>query len=92
MSRIEIVGVSAHLGTTRMPVDIFDSSPASTACSMAVSAPSRRIRAKAKGLSRGWLRSGSLTQHQLVTLPAGPTATISSTLSPVDGSYSIGGT
>src|SRR5947209_10147667 len=77
---------------TRMPVDIFDSSPASTAWSMPVSAPSSLIRAQAKGLSRGWPGRGSVTHAHVVTVPASATSTNSLSVSPVYGSYSVGGT
>src|SRR5207248_1778713 len=77
---------------TRMPVDIFDSSPASTAWSMPVSAPSSLMRAHANGLSRGWPGRGSVTHAHVVTVPASPTSTNSLRVSPVYGSYSVGGT
>ena len=44
---------SRHTGSTRMPVLMASSEPASTACSIAVSAPSSLMSAKAKGRSSG---------------------------------------
>src|SRR5438270_9497837 len=74
---------SVHRTFTRIPVDIFDSSPASTAWSMAVSAPSNLTRAQAKDLSSGWPGRGSVTHAQVVTVPASPTSTNSLRVSPV---------
>ncbi len=65
--------------------------PASTACSIAVSAPSRRISAQANGPFSGVPVRGSGTQAQLVTSPASPTGTSSVRASEDWGSYSTGG-
>src|SRR6266540_5982436 len=80
-------------GWTRMPVRMRDSSPASTTCRSAVSAPSRPMSANANGWSSGCWSRGRLTQAHVVTSPFGPTSTRSSTesSSPVSGSYSVGG-
>src|SRR6266511_659220 len=80
-------------GWTRMPVRMRDSSPASTTCRSAVSAPSRPMSANANGWSSGCWSRGWLTHAQVVTSPFGPTSTRSSTVSssPVSGSYSVGG-
>ena len=78
--------------TTRIPVLMAEGSPASTAWSMVVSAPSRRIWAKAKGSAKGCFEVGAHTQVQAATTPAGPTSTRSSgdAGAPVSGSYSTG--
>ncbi len=75
-----------------MPVAMCPASPASTAWSIAVSAPSSFTSAQAKGRSSGWLGRGSLTHAQVVTTPASPTRTKSTIGSPDAGSYSVGGT
>jgi hypothetical protein len=85
-------GASAHRARTRMPVRIAAAVPASTACSIAVSAPSSRISAQANGCSSGWPSIGRAAQDQVVTVPAEPTSTSSAGGSPVRGSYSNGGT
>ena len=86
---------SRHRGTTRMPVCITCSVPASTTCTIAVSAPSGRISANANGWSRGCFGRGSEIHVHVVTTPAGPTSTKSASdspaSSPVTGSYSAGG-
>ena len=65
--------------------------PASTACSIAVSAPSSRISAQANGSVSGWPSSGSGIQDQLTTVPSGPTSISSPGGSELTGSYSNGG-
>ena len=82
---------AAQRGRTRIPVRIAAADPASTACSIAVSAPSSRISAQPNGRSSGWPSSGSASHVQLTTVPAGPTATSSSGGRDVTGSYSNGG-
>src|SRR2546430_5465033 len=84
---------SRQRGCTRMPVFMRDSSPASTTCSSAVSAPSRPMSAHANGRSSGCWSRGWWTHAHVVTSPPGPTSTRSSTdsSSPVSGSYSVGG-
>src|SRR5262249_30021949 len=84
---------SRQRGVTRMPVFMRDSSPASTTCSSAVSAPSRPMSAHAKGRSSGCWSRGFVTHAHVVTSPLGPTSTRSSGVSssPVSGSYSVGG-
>src|SRR5207302_2112788 len=72
MSWISPTRWSRHRTRTRMRVAIFDSSPASTTCSRAVSAPSSLIRAQANGRSNGWGGRGSVTHAQVVTTPAWP--------------------
>src|SRR6266496_4156590 len=62
-------------GLTRMPVRMRDSSPASTTCRSAVSAPSRPMSAHAKGWSSWCCSRGVLTQAHVVTSPFGPTST-----------------
>ncbi len=57
-----------------------------------MSAPSSRMRAQAKGRSKGCLGSGRGTQAHDSTVPPGPTSTSSPVSSPVTGSYSVGGT
>src|SRR5579872_1543519 len=79
-------------GTTRIPVAMASGEPASTACSRAVSAPSRRTSAQAKGRSSGWPVSGRVVHAHVVTTPPGPTSTRSPVSAPVTGSYSVGGT
>src|SRR5262249_44418325 len=92
MSWIEPVRRSFQRTRTRMPVRIRSGLPASTAWSRAVSAPSRRISAQAKGRSSGWRGRGSPTQAQVVTVPVSPTGTKSAMASPAAGSCSTGGT
>ena len=75
-----------------MPVLTLAGSPASSACSIGVSAPSSRTSAQANGRSRGWPGSGSAIQAQETTSPVGPTGTHSSSGSAVTGSCSCGGT
>ena len=84
-------GRSAHRGRTRIPVRIAPGDPASTACSIAVSAPSSRISAQANGCASGWPSSGSGIHDQLITVPSGPTGTSSAGGASVTGSYSNGG-
>ena len=84
-------GLAAHRARTRMPVAIAAGDPASTACSMAVSAPSSRISAQANGCASGCPSSGSAAHVQLVTVPSGPTSTSSAGGAKVTGSYSNGG-
>jgi hypothetical protein len=87
------VGWSRQTGQTRIPGRIAFTCSGQTACTSAVSAPSSLTSAQAKGRSTGWPSSGSATQAQVVTVPAGPTSTYSPvTGSPVAGSYSRGGT
>src|SRR5690606_5873150 len=75
---------------TFMPVFIADSLPASTACSMGVSAPSTLTSAQANGFCKGCLARGSFTQHHVVTTPVSAKSTNSSRSSAVTGSYSWG--
>ena len=75
-----------------MPVRMASTEPASTACSIEVSAPSGFTSAHAKGWSNGCRSWGSNTHAQVVTSPPGPTSTISVSSSAVTGSYSVGGT
>ena len=84
-------GRAAHRGRTRRPVRMAAAEPASTACSIAVSAPSSRISAQANGSASGWPASGSGIQDQLTTVPSGPTGTSSEGGSALTGSYSNGG-
>ena len=84
-------GRSAHRGRTRSPVRIAAAEPASTACSIAVSAPSSRISAQANGSASGCPASGSGIHDQLTTVPSGPTGTSSPGGSALTGSYSNGG-
>ncbi len=77
---------------TRIPLLMASGPAASTTWSMAVSAPSSRTRAQAKGRSSGWSFNGVDAHDQVVTTPAGPTSTNSPTSSEVIGSYSVGGT
>ncbi len=67
---------------------------ARTAWSRGAVAPSRVMSANAKGSSRGWPGTGSLTQVQVTTVPVVPTSTRSSgeTAEWVTGSNSTGGT
>ena len=81
----------AHRTRTRMPVRMAEAEPASTACSIAVSAPSSRISAQANGSASGWPASGLGTHDQVVTVPPGPTSTSSAGGAKVTGSYSNGG-
>ena len=81
---------AAHRGRTRRPVRMAAAEPASTACSIAVSAPSSRISAQANGSASGWPSSGSGIQDQLITVPSGPPRS-SPGGSAVTGSYSNGG-
>ena len=83
--------LAAHRGRTRRPVRMAAADPASTACSIAVSAPSSRISAQANGSVSGWPSSGSGIQDQLTTVPSGPTSTSSPGGSELTGSYSNGG-
>ena len=64
-----------HRGATRIPVDMASIEPASTACMIAVSAPSSLTRANAKGWSSGCCAVGLATQDHDCTVPAGPTST-----------------
>jgi hypothetical protein len=82
---------SAHLGVTRIPVRILSADPASTACSIAVSAPSSLISAQPNACGSGCPSIGRSVQVQLTTLPSGPTSTSSAGGAPVTGSYSNGG-
>ncbi len=68
---------SRHRGCTRMPVDILSMLPASTACTIAVSAPSGVTSANANGWSSGCFGVGSATHVHEPTVPAGPTSTSS---------------
>src|SRR5207249_2239345 len=77
---------------TRIPVFMFASEPASTACSIVVSAPSSLISAHANGFCNGLFLRGSFTQAHVVTTPESPTSTNSLSSSAVWGSYSTGGT
>ena len=82
---------SAQRMRTRMPVATASARPRRA---RAASRCRRRRAARAPtrtGRSSGCLRSGSCTHAQLVTVPAVPTSTRSSTASPVSGSYSSGG-
>src|ERR1019366_3465670 len=81
-----------NLAVTRAPVANASGPGAATAWSMAVSAPSSRTRAQAKGTCSGCLRSGWDPQAHESMTPPGPTSTSSPTSSPVSGSYSVGGT
>ncbi len=83
--------LAAHRTRTRIPVRIAATDPASTACSITVSAPSSRISAHANGCASGWPSSGRGIHDQLVTLPSGPTCTSASGGACVTGSYSNGG-
>ncbi len=85
------VVLAAHRGRTRRPVRMAAADPASTACSIAVPAPSSRISAQANGCGSGWPSSGCAIQVQLVTMPSGPTSTSSAGGAKVTGSYSNGG-
>ena len=78
---------------TRMPVRMRDASPASTACSIAVSAPSSRISAHANGRLSGCFGRGSRhpRPRRDDAAPARPRRSRPSA-SPVSGSYSCGGT
>ncbi len=69
MSLMPPAGRAAHRGRTRSPVRMAAAEPASTACSIAVSAPSSRISAQANGSASGWPASGSGIQDQLTTVP-----------------------
>ena len=91
MSWMPPAGLAAQRGRTRSPVCSAAADPASTACSMAVSAPSSRISAQPNGCASGCPSRGSGTQVQLMTVPSGPTSTRSPGGSLVPGSYSNGG-
>jgi hypothetical protein len=93
MSVIRPTRSAFQRGATRIPSDIEPGEPASTAWNRGVAAPSRRMKAKAKGRSSGCCSVGSGTQVHDSTVPAGPTSTRSGANSaPVLGSHSIGGT
>ena len=83
--------LAAHRGRTRRPVRIAAADPASTACSIAVSAPSSRISAQANGSASGWPSSGSGIQDQLTTVPCGADLDQLARRFRVTGSYSNGG-
>ncbi|SLH88154.1 Uncharacterised protein [Mycobacteroides abscessus subsp. abscessus] len=83
---------SAQRARTRIPVRIWSGESTSTACSSALSAPSRVISAQANGRSKGWPGSGSRTQVHVLTVPVSATSTNSVSASLVTGSYSGGGT
>jgi len=91
MSRMSPVVLAAQRTRTRIPVRMASADPASTACSIAVSAPSSRISAHANGCASGWPSSGFGTHDQLVTVPSVPTGTSSAGGANVTGSYSNGG-
>ena len=91
MSRMLPTRLADHRGRTRRPARIAAADPASTACSIAVSAPSSRISAQANGPASGWPSSGSGIQDQLTTVPSGPTSISSPGGSELTGSYSNGG-
>ncbi len=59
-SSIMLCASSRHRGCTRMPVDILSMLPASTACTIAVSAPSGVTSANANGRSSGCFGVGSV--------------------------------
>ena len=80
-------------GATRIPSTMESGPPVSTACSSGVVAPSSRIKAKAKGRSRGCCSDGVGTHVHDSTVPAGPTSTNWwGSSAPVAGSHSMGGT
>ena len=87
--------LAAHRARTRRPVRMTAAAPipgpASTACSITVSAPSSRISAQANGPASGWPSSGSGIQDQLTTVPSDPTSVSSPGGSALTGSYSNGG-
>ncbi len=91
MSLMLPTGVATQRGRTRSPVCMAAGHPASTACSMAVSAPSSRISAQPNGRASGCPSRGSGIQVQLTTVPSGPTSSSVPGDSPVPGSYSNGG-
>src|SRR5205807_1643077 len=79
-------------GRTRMPVDTSSGEPAGSTWRNEVSAPSKRTSTQAKGVCSGCFGFGRATHDHEVTVPPGPTSTISLVSSPVSGSYSVGGT
>ncbi len=91
MSLMWPTGLSAHRARTRIPVRIAAADPASTACSIAVSAPSSRISAQPNGCASGWPSSGRGTHDQLMTVPSAATCISSPGGAEVTGSYSKGG-
>ena len=91
MSVIAPVRSSAQRTWTRIPVLTSSGEATSRACRNGTSAPSRVTSAKAKGRSRGWAATGSLTQVHEVTVPVGATSTKSVMASWVTGSNSGGG-
>src|SRR5262249_28207784 len=92
MSAISPRVSAAQRGRTRRPVRTRDSLGASSAWRIAVSAPSRRISAQAKGRASGCFARGAATHDQVVTTPPGPTGTKpGSVAAPVSGSCSCGG-
>ena len=91
ISRMLPVVLAAHRGWTRRPVRMAVADPASTTCSIVVSAPSSLISAQAKGCVSGCPSSGCAIQVQLMTVPPGPTSTNSAGGAKVTGSYSNGG-
>src|SRR5204863_1113241 len=91
-SSMRFRGSDRQHGCTRIPVDILSMLPASTACTIAVSAPSGVMSANANGRSRGCFGVGWSTHVHDPTVAPGPTSTSSLNASPVLGSYSSGGT
>ncbi len=75
-----------------MPVLTALGSAAGRTCRNEVSAPSNLTSTQANGVCSGCLRRGLGTQDHEVTVPSGPTSTMSVVSSPVSGSYSVGGT
>ena len=82
---------AAQRARTAIPVRMAAAEPASTACSIAVSAPSSRISAQANGCASGWPASGAGAHDQDSTVPVGWTSMSSAGGSAVTGSYSNGG-
>src|ERR1019366_1127497 len=79
-------------GRTRIPVTTSVLFAAGMTWRNEVSAPSKRTSTQANGVCSGCLGRGRGTHDQDVTVPSGPTSTISVVVSPVAGSYSVGGT
>src|SRR6478609_620800 len=92
MSVIAPTVSSAQCTCTRAPVLMASDEPASTACSMAVSAPPSFTSAHANGRSSGWPSNGSGCHVHDTTVPTLATGTTSVRGAYVTGSYSAGGT
>ena len=75
-----------------MPVETSVLAAAGSTWRNDVSAPSKRTSTQANGDCSGCFGRGRGTHDHAVTVPSGPTSTISVVSSPVSGSYSVGGT